>query len=344
MLKFVIRLWFLIPIIYGLKEYKINLDIDPHRRFDEVTRDNSKQICSITKDIEKVIPSDLFWLFDIIANNVERNWPSPYREEIIGIYETGKVSCPDLLLSDIVLANVLYDFTAHCTSIVGENSDGHVIHGRNLDFDYTDQLRGMVFLLNFESIQKNISYKVVGFPGVIGVNSGQKDHGFSLSLNQRFTMKEWEEILRFWIDSDAWPATVAARSVFDQFNSFNSAVQYMSTISLISPAYYIMAGNEHEQGVVITRDADRAVDIYPININDGRWYVLETNYDRWTTPKPGDDRRDPAIHLLNGIGRQRFNKNTLLSVLDTKPIVNNLTIYTCVMSPQQPELFQVILR
>ena len=70
-----------------------------------------------------------------------------------------------------------------------------------------------------------------------------------------------------------------------------------------------------------------------------RWFLVETNYDHWTTPPPGDDRRDPAIKALNKLGQGGVNPSSLFQVLSIHPTLNNKTVYTTIMAAGKPDLF-----
>lgn len=37
-------------------------------------------------------------------------------------------------LGEIVLYNIFYEVASYCTSIVGQDQNGNIFHGRNLDF------------------------------------------------------------------------------------------------------------------------------------------------------------------------------------------------------------------
>jgi acid ceramidase len=41
------------------------------------------------------------------------------------------VSC---YLGEVVLYNIFYEVSSLCTSIVGQDQNGNILHGRNLDF------------------------------------------------------------------------------------------------------------------------------------------------------------------------------------------------------------------
>lgn len=55
--------------------------------------------------------------------------PGPYGDEIRGIARAS-----GLPLGDIVFYNIFYEIFTVCTSIVAQDAQGHVYHGRNLDF------------------------------------------------------------------------------------------------------------------------------------------------------------------------------------------------------------------
>lgn len=43
--------------------------------------------------------------------------------------------------SDCVLVNTLYELEAYCTSVVSRKADHSIIHGRVMDFDFSDDMR-----------------------------------------------------------------------------------------------------------------------------------------------------------------------------------------------------------
>ena len=54
------------------------------------------------------------------------------------------------------------------------------------------------------------------------------------------------------------------------------------------------------------------------------WYLVETNYDHWSTPPFYDDRRTPAIHCLDKVGRQNVTIPAIFNVLSTRPVLNKV--------------------
>ena len=62
--------------------------------------------------------------------------PNPYKEEIEGIAKAS-----GLPVSTVTLYNIFYEMFTFCTSLVVQDSSGHLYHGRNLD---TGVLLGLV--------------------------------------------------------------------------------------------------------------------------------------------------------------------------------------------------------
>ena len=55
--------------------------------------------------------------------------PAPYGDEMKGISQATGVK-----LGEVVLYNIFYEVSSYCTSVVGQDENGNIFHGRNLDF------------------------------------------------------------------------------------------------------------------------------------------------------------------------------------------------------------------
>lgn len=60
--------------------------------------------------------------------------------------------------------------------------------------------------------------------------------------------------------------------------SFNDAVNMLTASDLIAPAYFILGGTEPDDGIVITRDQDSAINLWKLDTKNSIWYLLETKY------------------------------------------------------------------
>ena len=123
--------------------------------------------------------------------------------------------------------------------------------------------------------------------------------------------------------------------------SFNDAIVKLAYEPLIAPCYLIVGGVGPTEGVVITRNRIAAPDIWRVDSFEGRWFLVETNYDHWIPPPTSDNRRDPAIKAMNETGRSHVSTASLFHVLSTPPVLNDGTTYTATMSASIPELYNV---
>lgn len=57
-----------------------------------------------------------------------------------------------------------------------------------------------------------------------------------------------------------------------------------------------------------------------------------------------DDRRTPAQAALNATGADHVNPDTLLAVLSTKPVLNQMTTYSIVAQPKTADVFTHFVR
>ncbi len=81
--------------------------------------------------------------------------------------------------------------------------------------------------------------------------------------------------------------------------------QSLTTKRLYAPVYFILGGVRGLQGCVITRETDRTLDVWELGSEKTHsWYLLQTNYDHWTTPPFFDDRVAPGERCMNRFGPQ----------------------------------------
>ena len=210
---------------------------------------------------------------------------------------------------------------------------------RNLDDEF-QIMREMVVVLEFKRNNK-LLYTGTSFAGLM---TGQKPNKFTVSYDARF-MGDWQ--LNDWRAAMVGGRGIIGfltRDVFETANSFQQAVDMFSTGPLIDPCYFIVGGTQPGEGIVITRGRWNAIDLWWLKPRQGRWYLLETNYDHWTSPPPTDIRREVAEKAMNRTGRANINPVTLFKVLSIPPVCNNTTMHTTIMSAAQPWLYTTVVR
>ncbi|XP_054599781.1 acid ceramidase isoform X2 [Nothobranchius furzeri] len=332
--------------------YTVDLDLPPSKRWTAVITEKKQDLISLIQAVRNLanafVPSGkLIELVDITLPLMANTLPSPFGEEIKGIAEVSGVP-----LGEVVLFNIFYEIFTVCTSVVAEDKNGNLLHGRNLDFGLfmgwdvkdkswiiSEKLKPLVVNLDFRKNSQTV-FKSTNFAGYVGMLTGIKPHTFTLTMNERFTLDGGYIGILEWImgQRDGMWMSFLTRSVLENANSYEEAKRQLAETKMLAPAYFILGGNQRGQGCIITRSRQHSIDVLEIDVKLGRWYVLETNYDHWKDPFFLDDRRTPAMKCMNQTTQARISVNTLYDVLSTKPVLNKLTTYTALMQVSEGKL------
>ncbi|XP_029442855.1 acid ceramidase isoform X2 [Rhinatrema bivittatum] len=267
--------------------------------------------------------------------------PCPFDDEIKGIAKTSGIP-----LGEIMMFNIFYEVFTVCTSIVAEDKTGRLFHARNLDFGLflgwdvknstwmmSEKLRSLVVNIDFQRNKKTV-FKSTSFAGYVGILTGIRPEAFSLTMNERMSLDGGYIGILEWIlgERDGMWMGFLTRAVLENATSYEEAKSLLVKTKMLSPAYFILGGTKSGEGSIITRARESCLDVWELDINQGRWYVLETNYDRWKEPLFLDDRRTPAMKCMNRTTQEHISFATMYDVLSTKPVLNKLTTYTTLMS------------
>ncbi|CAN0069640.1 unnamed protein product [Bubo scandiacus] len=317
----------------------VSLDSPPEERWLPVLRhfDPAFLRAAVARVIDESVPKWVHEVIRPIAAELELFMPQPFAGEILGLCKALGVS-----LGDGVLLNFAYESTAFCTSIVAQDDKGNIYHGRNLDYDFVDILSKITIDVRFIK-SGQIAYQGTTFLGYVGLWTGQSPRKFTISGDERAGGRWWENAIAAFLNRN-YPVSWLVRDTLSRAEDFQSAVLRLAGIPIIAEVYYIVGGVSPKEGMVITRNRRGPADLWPLDPLGGAWFRVETNYDHWTTPPPFDDRRTAAIKALNATGQQNINFDTLFKVLSVKPVLNNNTVYTTVMSAALPDKYQTWIR
>ena len=140
-----------------LKEYVIDLDTRANDRWKDVARDYGSMITEVLNGYSNEMNPAIFDMMTVLASSVAKEIPLEYLEELSGLAE-----CINSTLGELILLNMMYEMTAYggsdnkaCTSIVATLANGHIIHGRNLDYG-TPGLNHLVVALDFQKNGKTL--------------------------------------------------------------------------------------------------------------------------------------------------------------------------------------------
>jgi acid ceramidase len=111
----------------------VNLDLPPKERFVPAYAPFSTQMQKTIAEVRQAIGSfgmvAVKFMEVFIGNALESLFPDEYLKEIMGISRATNTS-----MADLALLNAFYELTRFCTSILAKDTNGHLLHGRNLDF------------------------------------------------------------------------------------------------------------------------------------------------------------------------------------------------------------------
>ncbi|XP_029948514.1 N-acylethanolamine-hydrolyzing acid amidase-like [Salarias fasciatus] len=319
----------------------ISLDEDPEVRWKPLLQvfDVSYLKAAAAEVIDSTIPKWVHHALTPVVEALEDYIPQPYAGEIQGLasHFGGE-------LSDIIMLNFAYEVTAFCTSIVAQDKNGHLFHGRNLDYPHS-VLRNLTINISFLK-KGEVAYTGTSFAGYVGLWTGQSPNKFTVSGDQRGSehlWNWWKNIVSAILYRRS-PVSWLVRETLEEAEDFQDAVMRLSKIPIITGVYYIVGGVRPGEGVVITRDRKGPADIWPLEPVDGGWYRVETNFDHWLPPPARDHRREAANKALNATGQEHINADTLFQVLSLYPVCNGITVYTTIMSAATPEKYSTVIR
>ncbi|XP_063775975.1 N-acylethanolamine-hydrolyzing acid amidase isoform X2 [Pseudophryne corroboree] len=292
---------------YAAPRYSVSLDLPPVQRWEPVLRHYNYTYLRQAMDhiFLTTLPK---WVHAIIRPLAEVDLVflvhEPYAGEIMSISRTLGVS-----VGDVVALNLCYEATAFCTSIIAQDEEGNIYHGRNLDYPFVDLLKNLTVDLDFIRDGK-IVYTGTTFLGYVGLWTGQSPYKFTVSGDARERGEWWKNAISAFFKRSS-PVSWLIRDALSDARNFQAAALQLSKTPIIAETYYIMGGTQPREGLVITRNRDGPADLWPLDTLRGEWFHVETNYDHWTTPPPSDDRRTPAIKALNATGQANINTDSL---------------------------------
>lgn len=340
------------------RRYTVDLGIPAERRWDHVVAAEREGARNFLMELleEPMIKPLVPWGRLFLTPEIHRLIPEEHHLELISVANGLGMQVSDLLFSaafyDLVASNRSHGQA--CTGIVAQAASGEVFHGRNLDFAFKKELGELAVVVDFARDGATLFSAVTLGPNPV-FNTAVRYGAFSLSHDERDSGSIVENILDMLVRGRKLTFS-RIREAMETQETFEGAVQFFSEVELSAPSYFILGGVQAGEGAVITRERDRAVDVWRLDSGAGTWYVLETNYDRSGKVKPGDDRRAVLHRELDARGANGFNATSMWQVLSSRAAnvtagernpLNELTIYSTVMQAGRPGTsgaFETLLR
>eukprot|EP01139_Manchomonas_bermudensis_P005195 Amastigsp_a174796_375.p2 type:complete len:499 gc:universal Amastigsp_a174796_375:1511-15(-) len=324
------------PETVGVPTYVIDLDVAPLERWTAV--------CSNTTYVE-------YWndMVNFIVNGLPDHGAkidevgrllnsllnAEYAQEMQGCAQALGIS-----YGWVTILNVGYEASDACTSAVIQNTDGTILHGRNLDFwaggAFTQTLKELA--LNVEFQQGGVTqYTTATFAGYAGALSVLAPT-FAATIDTRFypngILQLFDEIIVALKERNATLVAFLTRDAAASTTSWTDAVALLSSQPLIADVYYTVSGVNPDEGIVLARNRESVANSTQLDAANGKWYVAVTNYPWWEPQPLVDDRLIPLYDHLAAYGPS-LDLDDLFEIFSEKPTLNIQTTYTFMSIPAQ---------
>jgi hypothetical protein len=287
----------------------------------------------------------------VFATAAKTGWVY-YGDELKGIAKASGVP-----LGKVVLLQIAYEAFAACTSIVANGPDGCPIHIRSMDWEMAE-LQPLTIEVDF--VRGGVLvHRATTWAGYVGVLTGVRNEGFSVSVNYRRTELGAANGVGGIIKNlkrgvaGHWPVSFLIREVMESETTFDGAVNALQSSELMAPVYMTIAGTQPGQGLVLTRDREAVTALGEcvserLNGGDPQSFVIQTNMDIWRCDQNDED--DDWQDICSSRERRQFAKSALSScsdpvsmndlwlLLSVPPCRAHDTVYTTAMIPSSGEL------
>jgi len=311
-------------------KFTIALETPPAQRWQPIMAAMKDGFLPFVQWLNKTIPEPIRRLLDPVVAKLDDYIDEPFATELRGVAEIAQKLGIGVDLGEILMLNLVYDISAGCTSIVGQDKDGNMLHARNLDYSLPG-LRNITVQVDYTRNGKLV-FTATHFAGYIGVLSGMRPNGWSVTVNERdrdATGGPIENIIEG-LYRGGKSIGFFLRDALENNATYPDAMNTLQHTFLMAPVYLTVAGARRGEGAVITRERESPKDVWSLTVPT-MWFVVQTNYDHWLPS--GDKRAETAIRGMNGMNISTLTLEGMYQVISTPPVFNKGTEYSTLISP-----------
>ena len=325
------------------REYHVDLGQPASRRWERIIRaekESAKKLiraCIGEASIAagKVYGGTLaFKLARKLTARIYERRGAPLGEDIDAWASGSEISREDLIFSNLcyevaqvaVFRSVIPYNPLGCTAAAFNLPNGQgVAHVRNMDWPMTGCGPETVVIHYTGNCG---AFTTVGWPGYVGVLSGIAPGRFSATINQAPQIRSVRPRL---------PPSFALRQAFENCKTFDAAVEFLAKAQLAASVFFLVAGTEADQAVVIEHTGREA---FCRRMHDGALAVA--NHYVW--PKYAgnnyeiqqSDERLPAALAAAKAAKSNIPEE-LFSLLNCEPVLRPLTAQQMAFVPRTGE-------
>ena len=212
--------------------------------------------------------------------------------------------------------------------IHGRNMDESPAQGRNCTLNITVMRNGTVLYYIYDWTWMTTGFYTGSSIGGVTLEENWREHGY-LSI---------EDILAAIADPKSVPTIFMFRHILENQMDFDQTLDYLNSTTFAAPFYAIVSGTGR-RGAVVTAAWNHSANYIAV-LDDSsypKWYMVQTNYDRWEPDPTWDPRRTVAEQHFEMIGHE--TGGSLLGVwmvASVFPVHNTGTMYTALMGVDHP--------
>jgi len=335
--------------------FTVDLDAPPQERWKEVIlyhRDKGHIEAMMDLKTSPLFPPKGQAMMAAITEAVRPQIDAEYSAEIDGLVHYANMSgvTRDRVIAVQALSEANYP--TFCSGLLAAQEDGTVIHGRNLDWWLTVEVRGktvgwsdLTVLITFLRGGKPF-IDSVHWPGQLGIVTALRHGGWSYQENTR-RQPEGDALDNLAaMQQGGLQHGLKVRRILEQVPDFEGAVEAIYTAKFAAPHYFTLAGPKPWQGAILSLNrmgnhvSPPTPPIQRLNKQLGIWHILQTN-DDWTNPKELYDR-DPFIHRrpienykLAFDTQKQVSKAWMMKEMRDKPLMMPITAFSAVIVPSE---------
>lgn len=316
--------------------YKINLDLHPNVRWNNVIDDHKQNLKSVMIEIDNLIDQIAGFYGKttiVLAGLMIRLYKSTgsmmYLDELKGISKRSDIS-----FNKLVLMQLCYEWCSACTSIgmnIGTQNKTN-IHFRTMDWELPALEK---LTINLEFYKGGILlYRAVSWVGCVGIMTGMVPKKYTIALNYRRCSNSFQNSI-FGVMKLKWPVSYLIRHVLETKDNTKDALETLGTTELVSPCYLTVCSADGKT-YVLQREKNK---LDKIKVSDK--FLIQTNKD---DPEDGNKNNNILWSIERNALAKNIVKNSILTQNRTDPeyifekfnkhpIINYETIYAVVMDP-----------
>lgn len=302
-------------------EFVIDLDLPPLLRYDDILRTHSGALREAHDAVMKLVPASVKAFMELVYHTVTKIAFKEFADELHGI---SKIL--NLNEHDIFILNCIYELRSLCTSIVAKDAKGKILLARNLDFGFQQYLRRLHVNIIYRRGGKEL-FRCGGLAGFVGVLTCMRPNEYAVSLNLRKMYSEVNCFKAFMLGRP--PLTWLIRNIMTNAHNYHEALSLFARSKSVAASYITIAGVLPDEGAILTRDREGAIDIQFLNSTN--WFVSQCNNDHWNAT---DDRTRVVKEWMIKMGQDKVTLDRMKEdILFKPPLMQNMTIATILMSP-----------